>query len=169
MGSLQHVCERTLTAFDQSNACQNSGRLMGKCVSCFNVTVYTWGEEGGERERNEHEFFFVHVIAILCHTCLMKIRWFCWLVSSCRDVFFRQHNKAKGSGSDYGITDMRCCWAVITSNMLLFIHMLLFDYLPLYIHTVYLVILLLCLCQPVTVLWLICRHMLLVNISSLLL
>lgn len=48
------------------------------------------------------------------------------------------------------------------------LHPLVFDHTPpLHPHCTHSVLLLLLLCQPSTVLWLICRHMLIVNISSL--
>lgn len=74
-------------------------------VRWFNVIVYTWSrEKRWVRERNESELFYTHN---------------CNFIPKIRDekdksagvfhhaVPFCQHNKAKGTRSDYSITDRR--------------------------------------------------------------
>lgn len=121
--------------------------------------------------RREKLIYWAHMTAVLYCACVVKMRPVCWLVSSCLCLFVNARKKPKAMEVITVEQTLRGCWAVISSNMLFFIHTLLFDYLSLKIHAVYLVILLLCVCVSafLTVWWLICRHMLIVNRSSLLL
>lgn len=104
-------------------------------VRWFNVTVYTWSrEKRWVRERNESELFYTHN---------------CNFIPKIRDekdksagvfhhaVPFCQHNKAKGTRSDYSITDRRKLLNCHPFQQdLLHPHAIIWLALPLYPHSI---------------------------------
>ncbi len=137
---LQQVCEWVLTVFDQCSACQNSGGLMGKCVQFWCRSVSEVYLKGGGMVKGEEWTWIILPTKLQCYTRHVSWNWDESAGLFHHAVPFCQHNKAKGNGSDYSITDMRTEMLLSCNQFqraFLHLHAVIWLSVPLYPHSIF--------------------------------